>query len=77
MKTLYEKIQKNEEELSRLRIKKENLDRQIKNLETKLMNQKFALAHPSKTKKETTAEEKVVSAEETHSSEEELTTSSN
>jgi peptidoglycan hydrolase CwlO-like protein len=77
MKSLYEKVQKNEEELKRLRDKRENLDRQIKNLETKLINQKFALAHPSKKKKETTEETEIVTKEVSDSSEEELTTSSN
>lgn len=77
MNSLYEKIQKNEEELKRLRDKRENLDRQIKNLETKLMNQKFALAHPSKRKKETTEGTEIVTEEVSNSSEEELTTSSN
>lgn len=52
MKEKLEKnIKINEEHLSNLLTKKENLERQIKLLETKIQNQKFTLQHlPQETK---------------------------
>jgi phage shock protein A len=45
---LQNKISKNEEILKDLISKKENLERQISNLENKIRNQKFALDHLTK-----------------------------
>lgn len=44
-KQLEEKIEKNETILRQLMAKRENLERQISNLENKIKNQKFALTH--------------------------------
>lgn len=49
--TLEEKITNNESILKQLIVKKENLERQISNLEHKIENQKFAQSHPPKEKK--------------------------
>jgi predicted transglutaminase-like protease len=47
-KTLAEKITLNEERLESLKNKSTNLEREIKNLEVKIENQRFAMKHTSK-----------------------------
>lgn len=49
---LKEKIEINEKNLELLEAKKANLERNIENLKRKIANQRFALEHPVKKKKE-------------------------
>lgn len=49
-KSLSEKITGNKKLLENLYLKRDNISRQIENLEVKIKNQEFAESHPAKSK---------------------------